>query len=532
MADGVRYHLAESACVEPLVAGWPAWPHTLAPVAQSLHLLNYQLPVLESYLRNPQLHEKSCRNPRLLGGAFVDIPSSNVEEVRALHELTLANQGDSLEFAKALLAFYLELIEQAEGETLEGRYASLPAPLRGCVELLYDYVNHPLLRCLEGRIYRSRYYKPQLQSLRLFDLQQDDDRPYFMSTPRLTGDNSVNWQIAFNDARLDSLFRLDVEPASRDEIRDLIGVSRGQSASFERLFREGAPQPETKWRGDGIRIRYFGHACALVETRDVAILIDALVAPKPHEMQVDRYSFRDLPEHIDYVLITHGHHDHFVIETLLRLRHRIGTLVVPNNSHAFYADFSLRLLAERLGFKSVREVECFDEISFDGGRIVAVPFLGEHNDLPNAKSAYLIQAGSKSVMFAADSNCLDEAIYEPLRELAGPVNVLFAGMECVGAPLSWVYGPMLPIRPEHRHSLSRRSNGCNAEHAIRLATAVRCEKAFVYAVGREPWIKHLLALSPSENDAYMTEISSFIESLKRTCDVEAALLFGKCEIFV
>ena len=157
MADGVRYHLAESACVEPLVAGWPAWPHTLAPVAQSLHLLNYQLPVLESYLRNPQLHEKSCRNPRLLGGAFVDIPSSNVEEVRALHELTLANQGDSLEFAKALLAFYLELIEQAEGETLEGRYASLPAPLRGCVELLYDYVNHPLLRCLEGRIYRSRY---------------------------------------------------------------------------------------------------------------------------------------------------------------------------------------------------------------------------------------------------------------------------------------------------------------------------------------------------------------------------------------
>jgi len=532
MADEIRYRLAESACVEPLVAAWPAWPHTLAPVARSLHLLNYQLPVLKSYLDNPQLHEKSCRNPRLLGGAFVDIPSSRAQEVRTLYEDTLASQNDNFEFAHALLAFYLELVEQAKGESLEGRYASLPQPLRGCVELLYDYVNHPLLRCLEGRIYRSPYHKPQLQSLRLFDLTQDDDRPYFMSTPRLPCDESVSWPIPFYDARLDTLFRMDVEPGSRDEIRELIGVSPGQSAAFDRLFRENAPQAPNKWRGDGLRIRYFGHACVLVETRDVAILIDALVAPKPHEMKVDRYSFCDLPEHIDYALVTHGHHDHFVMETLLRLRHRIGTLVVPNNTHTFYADFSLRLLAERAGFKRVHEVECFDEICFEGGRIVAVPFLGEHNDLPSAKSAYLIQAGCKSVMFAADSNCLDEGIYEPLRELAGPVSALFAGMECLGAPLSWVYGPMLPMRPDHRHSLSRRSNGCNAENALKLAAAVGCEKAFVYAVGREPWIKHLLALNPSENDAYMTEIGSFIESLKRTRDVEARLLFGKSEIFV
>ena len=532
MADEIRYRLVDSACVEALIAAWPAWPHTLAPVAHSLHLLNYQLPVLKSYLNNPQLHEKSCRNPRLLGGAFVDIPSSRVEEVRALYEETLESQSDNLEFAQALFAYYLELVEQAKGESLEERYAGLPAPLRGCVELLYDYVNQPLMRCLEGRIYKGRYYKPQLQSLRLFDLQRDDDRPYFMCTPRLACDELVSWPIAFDDARIDELFRMDVEPGSRDDIRELIGVSPGQSASFDRLFEESAARPKNKWRGAGLRIRYFGHACALLETRDVAILIDALVAPKPHATQVDRYSFCDLPEHIDYVLITHGHHDHFVIETLLRLRHRIGTLVVPNNAHAFYADFSLRLLAERLGFKRVREVECFDEIPFEGGRIVAAPFLGEHNDLPSAKSAYLIQVGSKSVMFAADSNCLDEAIYEPLRELAGSVSVLFAGMECVGAPLSWVYGPMLPIKPDHRHNLSRRSKGCNAENALKLAAAVNCERAFVYAVGREPWLKHLLALIPSTNDAYMTEIDSFIESLKGVRNVEARLLFGKSEIFV
>jgi L-ascorbate metabolism protein UlaG (beta-lactamase superfamily) len=532
MADAVRYRLAESACVEPLVAGWAAWPHTFAPVAYSLHLLNYQLPVLRSFLGNPRLHETSCRNPRLLGGAFVDVPSNRVEDVRALHEALTAGSNDNIEFAQALLRFCRELVDQAKGQSLDELYARLPEPLRGYVELLYDYMNHPFVRCLEGRMYRSRYYKPQLQSLRLFDLQLDEDRRYFMSTPRLASEDAVSWRIAFEDARLDALFRMDVEPGSREEIREVIGVAPEQNALFKRLFRESGERGGAKWRGEGLRIRYFGHACALVETQDVAILVDALVAPKPHETSVDRFSYADLPEHIDYALITHGHHDHFVIETLLRLRRRIGTVVVPNNSHTFYADFSLRLMAERLGFRRVREVECFDEIAFEGGRIVAVPFLGEHNDLPSAKSAYLIQAGGKSVMFAADSNCLDEAIYEPLHELSGPINALFVGMESVGAPLSWVYGPMLPIKPDHYRSQDRRSSGCNSERALKFAAAVRCERAFVYAVGREPWLKYILAINPSENDAYMTEIGAFIERLKRDHGVEARLLFGKSEIFI
>lgn len=29
----------------------------------------------------------------------------------------------------------------------------------------------------------------------------------------------------------------------------------------------------------------------------------------------DRFTYRDLPDHIDLVLITHGHHDHIVLET-------------------------------------------------------------------------------------------------------------------------------------------------------------------------------------------------------------------------
>jgi len=80
----------------------------------------------------------------------------------------------------------------------------------------------------------------------------------------------------------------------------------------------------------------------------------------------------------------------------------------------------MKLLARELGFSHVIEVDPLDTIAFPGGEIVAVPFLGEHNDLPFAKSAYLISAGEQRLLFAADSNCLDRRMYENLCAEYGP----------------------------------------------------------------------------------------------------------------
>jgi len=128
-------------------------------------------------------------------------------------------------------------------------------------------------------------------------------------------------------------------------------------------------------------------------------------------------------------LITHVHHDHYVFETLLRLRHKIGCLVVPKSSGIFYGDISMKLLARELGFNHVIEVDPLDTIPFPGGAFVAAPFLGEHNDLPFAKSAYLISAGQQRLLFAADSNCLDRRMYENLYAEYGPIQTVFLGMD-------------------------------------------------------------------------------------------------------
>ena len=116
----------------------------------------------------------------------------------------------------------------------------------------------------------------------------------------------------------------------------------------------------------------------LIEWNGVAVLTDPWVGGRSTEGGRERFSFDDLPEKIDFALITHCHHDHFVPETLVRLRHRIECLVVPRSYGLFYTDVSLKLAAKRIGFKNVVEMDSLDSIAVPNGEIISVPFLGEH----------------------------------------------------------------------------------------------------------------------------------------------------------
>jgi len=73
-----------------------------------------------------------------------------------------------------------------------------------------------------------------------------------------------------------------------------------------------------------------------------------------------------------------------------------------------------------------------------------LPFLGEHGDLDiSSKMAWLVRVGKMALLFAADSCNIEPRLYEHLHRAMGDVDALFLGMECDGAPFSWVYGPLL-----------------------------------------------------------------------------------------
>jgi len=523
------YRLGDSIVAEPLVNRWSAWSHLISPVASSLHLLHYQLKLLRSYLEDPKAHVDACRDARLRSGTLVDIPAESAGEVEKFLSDTEIRAGENIRLAKTVIEFHNKLVREAKGQTLEPFYSRLPEVLRGYTELLYDYYNRPTMRFFEGLLYESDYYRQDMQSLRLFEYIHDDARPFFMNTPRLGQDGDVDWSISFERPEVDELFKLDSSPRELGYIRELLGLRVDDDARLLPLLDDQPLAPRERWDSTNIRLRYFGHACVLIEWNGVSILTDPYIPVRPSKGGIDRFTYADLPEKIDYVIVTHNHHDHFCIETLLRLRHRLGCLVVPRAYGIAYGDLSLKLLAKKIGFKSVVELDALESIPLPNGEIIGIPFMGEHADLPHGKTAYVVRADNKQMLIAADSNCLDRRVYENVRRAIGAIDTLFLGMECVGAPLSWSCGPFFPVKPDFTHEQSRRYRGCDSAAALNMIEAIGAKEIYLYAMGLEPWLEYLLGLALTEDSEQMKQARHLLSTARQRGFASAQLLSGKYE---
>lgn len=531
MKTNSTFRLADSTLVEPLVNHWPAWAHLIPPVTASLHLLRHQIPTLESYLKNPELHASLARDPKYAGSPFSDIPPHRAAEMQELLASTQKKQRANLEFARALSDFHNWLVDEARGQCLEPYYEQIPDLLRGYVELVYDYYNNPAVRFLEPMLYESEYYDNSLQSLRLSQLRHDS-RPFFMSTPRLKDEDQIDWSVPFESSLVDEFFRLDLEPQPLSRIREILHLEVADDQLLLPLLTDEPASLPDRWCERQVRIKYFGHACVLIEWNGVSILTDPCVAPTPAEGGFARLSYNDLPERIDFAVVTHDHQDHFVLETLLRLRPRIQCLLVPKSYGVLFGDVSLKLLAQRVGFKQVLELDTLQSIPLPDGEIIGIPFLGEHGDLAQGKIAYLVRAGKEQMLFAADSDCLDQQMYHRLRKIVGPIESVFVGTESVGAPLTWHNGSLFLRRPSREQNKTRRYHGCNARRALQLLEAVKARRIYVYAMGKEPWFEHLLGFGNTEDSPQLQESRKLIARARSRGFAVAERPFGKGEIYL
>lgn len=484
------YRLRRGTIVEPLIGKWWAWSHLISPAAASLQLANYQVPAMESYLVDPEAHVRACRDPELIGGAFVDVAPARADEIRSLLQDTLRVRAAELQLAADLPRYSERLAQSATGQSLEPVYCQVPESLKGCVELVYDYLHRSSCRIIEKLLY-SRYHNPGLQSLRIFRKDRDKPRPFFMSSPRLIDPGDLEWKVPFADSHMDQLFLTDMKPAPLRYFRELLNLNDDDLGTLLDLLEDFDLPDSDPWSSDQIRVRHFGHACMLVEWKGTTILTDPVVETNP---AVNFNGLPQLPPHIDFALVTHNHQDHLSLETLLRLRGRIGTIVVPKSMGVLYGDLSLKAMLEVVGFKNVVEMDSLDSIAILDGEIIAVPFLGEHADLAHGKSGYVVRAGKHKMWFAADSDCLEPRTYQQLRKAIGRIETLFVGCESVGAPLSWSCGPFFPHKPTQEQENTRRYHGCNADAALALAEAVGAKRIFNYAMGLEPWMEFILGL--------------------------------------
>ncbi len=524
-----KHYLKPTIKAEPLVWEWYAWPYLIPPLPAACNIIERHLKIMQSYVQNPQIHAQAVKDPKLLGGPFIDLEGKRVNEVKALIDQTKKECKKLIELHDSFKELDRALQTEAQGDSLESYYNRIPAPLKGLIELVYDLNNHPSIRLIEPLIYK-KYYSTQHQKIAISDTISDF-RKFVLSTPRLAQDDEIYLDVPFSDPKLDRLFRMKEEPDNLNEVQDLFEVPQSNQLLFQSLFTTTPPAiPENRnYQGEDIRIRYFGHACVLVQTKSVSILFDPVISYPLQAHEVPRYTLADLPDHIDYVVITHNHQDHLMFETLLQLRHKIKHIVFPTNQGGALEDPSIKLILKHTGFKSLIELKEMDTLPLDAGEIIALPFLGEHSDLNiQSKLSYCVQLKGKRFLFAADSNNLEPSLYDHIFDHIGSIDMLFLGMECDGAPLTWLYGPLLTNPLKRSHDRNRTLSGSNFEKAWAIAEKSNCKQAYVYAMGQEPWLNYVMALKYSPESPQIVESNKFIEACKQK-GIESERLFGKKE---
>lgn len=507
MATEQRF-LRPDVIIEPLVDRFYAWLLTVAPVQAAMNLAFLQLPLLESYLQSPRVHTSASNNPELRGGFFVNIEESRSGEVRELVASIKRDRAEMLAFAKAVADAEEVLRQGATGFDLTPLYHRLPPVLSGLVELAYDTNNQASVRFMEPLAYSSSAYTEDRQSVQL-SVETGVERPFIMSTPRLRSPHVLEMQIPFRHPGLEELFRSRVHGSTLARLRETLELDDEQATRLDGLLGSEPGLSRDRHIDSGTRIRYFGHACLVMQTPQATIVTDPWMSADV--TAGGRYTYADLPDHIDLALISHGHQDHIVLETLLQLRGRVDAVVVPRASRGNLADPSLALYLSHVGLPVV-EVDDFSEVDFPGGKVIATPFLGEHADLDiRAKNTYCVRLGGRTVFIGADSSGIDPGLYRYIRGHVGKVDMAFLGMECAGAPLTWLYQALLTKPVTKKMSDSRTLSGSNAEQAGAIMTELGADEAYVYAMGEENWlVGHVMATSYNDDSYQLKQVDEFM----------------------
>ena len=171
-----------------------------------------------------------------------------------------------------------------------------------------------------------------------------------------------------------------------------------------------------------------------------------------------------------------------------------------------------------------------ETISVEGGDITGLPFLGEHADLNiRAKIAYLIDLKGTSILCAADSNNIEPRLYDLIHRLSEDVDVIFLGMECDGAPLSWLYGSLYTRPLSRKADQSRRLDGSNYEKAIDLVSRLNPKQVYVYAMGQEPWLTFITTILYTDESRPIVDSNKLVDDCRQR-GLVSERLFGHKEL--
>lgn len=519
-----KLYLKPNTVLEPLLWNWHAWSHLMSPLTAAMHIKNRHIKIMQRFIETGK--KPGVKNQKFEGGPVVQLDTCFSQEIKALLDKTLIDCKDLIGLAEGIEDASRK-VQLPAGKTLEPLYESLLPPIKGLVELVYNLDFNPGLKFYEALVWQD-YYSTHGQAI-AFSQINSDLRPFILGTPVLARSDNLILQVPFVSSIIDEIQRSTLKGLDEKKLIQELNLNIEQKRSILRFFSEEPIQTSnTRYQGSGVRIRYYGHACLLLETDNISILIDPLIS-YDYTSEIDRFTYSDLPPTIDYVLITHAHQDHFSIETLLKIRHRVKKIVVPRNNRGDLVDPSLKRILQHLGFSQIIELEEMDNIQMTQGEITAIPFIGEHAELDiQTKLVYNIRLHGLSFLAAADLNNFQSETYCRAFRTLGEVDVVFIGMECDGGPINWLYGPLITRDYDKEATRSRTLSGSNCQKALSLIHNLKAKQAYVYSMGEEPWLNFIMNINYSPEALQILESNQFIqENLKS--GIPSKRLFGKEE---
>jgi len=283
-------------------------------------------------------------------------------------------------------------------------------------------------------------------------------------------------------------------------------------------------------------LTFLGHNAALVRGDRTAVLVDPFL-PRPSAGYPQDYQpwACDQLGHVDAILITHGHPDHFDPASLLRFPVATPVIVpVVERESILAPDLGHRV--SQLGFTDVRPRawgtrEQVGEITVD-----VLPFFGEqptegvriHPDVVNAGNAYVVRTAHQRIAFVADAGVDDrgstaDAAARYCNE-HGPIDVVFAGYrgwhttpaELLRSSVGRYFLFVPPDQWDRSMDLMNDASG-----ALRTTTAFGAPVLVPYADGGAPWFWEL-GLGPRLDETPL-ERAGFDPFPERVSEAAAAM---------
>ena len=122
-------------------------------------------------------------------------------------------------------------------------------------------------------------------------------------------------------------------------------------------------------------------------------------------------------------------------------------------------------------------------------------------------------------------------MYHRVYKIVGNIDVIFIGMECDGAPMSWVYGSLYVNKLPRNMDQSRRLNGSNFQKAFDIVETFQCKQAYVYAMGQESWLNYVMCVKYSLESQPIVESNKLVSAC-HSKDIIAERLLNKKEIYL